>query len=644
MNRLSDSAPLSTPRFLTKIITCLIIASFFVGVPAHAQSSAPANKTAPASDQGAKQDPTWGNLINGYGENLRPKTKRSAAAIKQPYTPITNLFDQNEVVEIEMYAGESRVFPAPGIARVAVGNGAVLSAAALDSREIIVFANATGTSSLFIWNEDGRYQRVKINVGAGDTARISKEVSMFLATIPNTKTSVIGDNVIVEGDDLSEFDLAKIAELKKIYPKIVNFTNRRTWEQMVFMDVKVVEFPKNLLRELGLKWGATGGAAVGGIWFPGGRGTDGPYQINIPNNPPISNAIPGNGPTILPSGLNILSAINLGLSANFNASELDGKSVLLAEPQLTARSGAKATFLAGGELPYTVSTVNGPTVQFKQYGVKLAIEPTIDRNGAIRAVIDTEVSSIDPTIAQALLTRKTTTEFNVNSGETLVLSGFIKRNNTTSIDKVPFLGDLPILGALFRSKRFQNDETELVIFVTPTIVDARSPALADRADKASQRLQQNYGSPPYISEPLQPGMDYAKPNLQPPKPAPQSSSIAESATVAANTTATPTPEPIKQEPVQPVTAPTATVNTVTYSQSSLSGQAAPSDTSGNKYSVVKLNGLALRSKPSLSAPILRHLREGERVQVFQQDKNVNWTAIEIDGKRGWSATDWLRPE
>lgn len=630
---------------ITKPIILQVSILALMSISAYAQTPDPAKKTAPATGKAVKQDSTWGELINsesnapsssgGYGENLKPRVKRTS---NKPYAPINNLFDQSEVIEIEMYTGESKVFPAPGIARVAVGNGAVLSAAALDSREVIVFANSVGVSSLFIWNADGRYQRVKINVGAGDTAKVSREISQFLATIPNTKTSVIGDNVIVEGDDLSEFDLAKIAELSKRYAgKIVNFTNRRTWEQMVFMDVKVLEFPKKLLREIGLKWGATGGAAVGGIWTPGGRGTDGPYQINVPNSPPISS--PNAGPVILPSGLNILSAINLGISGQLNLSELDGKSVLLAEPQLTARSGANATFLAGGELPFTISTINGTTVQFKPYGVRLDITPTIDRNGAIRATIDTEVSSIDPGITTpsgpALLTRKTKTEFNVNNGETVVLSGFIQRNNATTYDKVPFLGDIPIIGALFRSKRFQNDETELVIFVTPTIVDARSPALVDRIEKASQKLQQKLGNPPYISEPLQPGQDPGRPNLGPPMYIPppaisgSSGGIANSAEASTPTTST-----------QPATT---TTSSVTYIAPQPTDSISANSSGGNSF-VVTLDGLALRTKPDLNAPILRHLRNGEKVQASPQAQNGFWTAIEKDGKRGWSATQYLQPE
>jgi pilus assembly protein CpaC len=181
---------------------------------------------------------------------------------------------------------------------------------------------------------------------------------------------------------------------------------------------------------------------------------------------------------------------------------------------LSTRSGYRASFLAGGEFPYSISNVNGTTVVFKPYGIKLDIEPRVGRNGVIRAQIDSEVSSIDGSVTSvggpALLTRRTRTEFNVQAGQTIVLSGLLQRTTSNDIDKVPLLGDIPVLGALFRSKRFQNKETELVVFVTPTIVDSRSPGLVDRVEKTGKRLGENLGRTPYLSDPLQPGTNASK--------------------------------------------------------------------------------------------------------------------------------------
>lgn len=513
-------------------VTLPLLTALALSAPLLAASQPPAS-VAPAAPAATRADDAAaaanGGERNGFAPTLKAAPRRvargTAAVEARPYTPIRSTDDEGQIPEIEMFVGESRVFPTPGVARIAVGNGAAVTADALDGKEVILFANAVGTSSLFIWNADGRYQRLKINIVPGDTTRYAREIAAFLSTIPRTKASVVGANIVVEGDDLSDSDLAKIDELAKRYPQIVNFTNRVGWEQMIQMDVKVVEFPVTALTQIGLNWSPAGGAAVGAIWSPGRRGDAGPYEINIPTGSqgtlPITS--PNSTSVFVPSRLNILSAINLGLDAQLNLLAQQGKASLLAEPQLSARSGSKASFLAGGEIPYAVSTRDGTYVQFKSYGVKLEITPRMGQHGTIRAAIQTEVSGIDSSVTTAggpaLLSRRTETEFNVRAGETIVLSGLLQREVHDDITKVPFLGDIPILGALFRSKSYQNKETELVVFITPTLVDAHSDGVTDRIRRTDERLEQQMGPTPYLSAPTQPGVDYQRPDALPPAPA-----------------------------------------------------------------------------------------------------------------------------
>jgi pilus assembly protein CpaC len=465
-----------------------------------------------------------------------------------PYEPIPKAQDVLPPTEIEMFVGESRVYPTPGVARIAVGNSQMMTAEVLDGKDTILFANAAGATSLFVWNDQGRFQRIKVNIVANDMARYARDVAAFLATIPNASASVVGDKVIVEGEDLSDADRDKITELAKRYPQIINFTSPVGWEQMVMMDVKVVEFPKSELRQLGLKWNAAGGAAIGGIWSPFRRGDAAGREISI--------APPGNNTSPVPisgtpaSSLATVSALNLGLTAQLNLLEQQGTATILAEPQLSTHSGYKASFLAGGEFPYSAATANGVTIQFKPYGIKLDIEPRVSSNGVIRAVVESEVTAIDgsvtSSIGPALTTRRTRAEFNVRPGETIVLAGLIQRSTNTDVDKVPLLGNIPVLGALFRSKRFQNKETELVVFVTPSIVDSRTPALADRVEKAQRRLGAHLGKPPHLSDPLRPGVDPARPQAPPPAASvPVASAPAPDAVSAPSASA---PSPAADEP------------------------------------------------------------------------------------------------
>lgn len=564
---------------------------------AAAQVPAPA----PAASVSANGQP----LRNGYAENLQPKVRPAAAASRTPYQPIKPQDDQSLIPEVEMFVGETRVFPTPKVARVAVGNGQIMNAAALDNREVIVFANGVGTSSLFIWNEDGRYQRVKVNIVPGDTSRYAREVAAFLTGIPNAKASVIGDKVIVEGDNLSDLDLAKIEELAKRYPQIVNFTNRLGWEQMVIMDVKVIEFPTSELRDIGLKWGATGGVSVGGVWSPVTRGDNSNYTIGLTTTTQAPIGSVNGGPLLLPSGLHVMSLLNLGLNAQLNLMTQNGTASILAEPQLSARNGAKASFLAGGEYPYAVQTTNGPSVVFKPYGIRLDIQPRVDRNGVIRATIESEVSSIDASVTTAfgpaLSSRKTNTEFNVRSGETMVLSGLLSRKTSTTIDKVPLLGDIPILGALFRSKRFQNDETELVVFVTPTVVDSRSPGLVDRVSKTTERLQQELGRQPFLTNALQPDRDASR--------------FTEGA----------------------VLAPAAAVPPPAADATPVAPPAATSDQGSTL--VVVLDGVSLRGEPSGRSPVLMALPRGSAVRMtsLNPDRSnaLAWRNVRVGDLQGW---------
>ena len=593
--------------------------------------------------------------LNGYAENLKPKVKHTAAVQNQPYQPIKKQEDQAQIPEIEMFVGESRVFPAPGVARIAVGNGQILSAAALDNKEVILFANAVGTSSLFVWNEDGRYQRVKINIVPGDTSRFAREIAAFLTTIPHAKASIIGDKVIVEGDNLSDLDIAKIDELAKRYPQIVNFTDRLGWEQMVMMDVKVVEFPVDELREIGLKWSAVGGAAVGGIWAPVRYGDQRGLQIGVQTgsgNPiPITNADGTSTGIPLPSSLNMLSAVNLGLNAQLNMLAQNGRASILAEPQLAARSGSKASFLAGGEFPYSVSNTNGVTIIFKPYGIKLDIQPKVDRNGMIRATIESEVSKIDPSVSTvagpALLSRKTNTEFNVRSGETMVLSGLIQVDSNTNIDKVPLLGDIPVLGALFRSKRFQNKETELVVFVTPTVVNSRTPGLVERVERTTERLQQNLGKqPPYLSDPLQPGRDPAKVNQASPKE--ETPAAGSAAPSQANATGPAAPvialQPAAAKTIDTVPLLPPTHNPLKAASPASTGKPA---FSGGSTLKVKRDGLVIRAEPDAKSAALMQLGLGSVVQMSRLDPQPpgisSWRHVTVGDIQGWVESRWVEP-
>ncbi len=170
-------------------------------------------------------------------------------------------------------------------------------------------------------------------------------------------------------------------------------------------------------------------------------------------------------------GIDVASALDLA--------ENDGLVTMLAEPNLTALSGETASFLAGGEIPIPVSqTLGSVSIEYKQYGVSLAFTPTVLSDGRISMRVRPEVSQISATGAVTLngfsvpsfSTRRAETTVELGSGQAFMIGGLLSNNHNNSTDKAPALGDLPILGALFRSNKFTRSETELVIIVTPYLV------------------------------------------------------------------------------------------------------------------------------------------------------------------------------
>jgi Flp pilus assembly protein, secretin CpaC len=389
--------------------------------------------------------------------------------------------------EMVMQVGEVRVLAVPEVARVAVGDGHVLNAVTTEEKEVILFAKNEGSSSLQIWSVDGGRRRYDVNVIAEGAKRLENELREVLGRIPGVSLSPVGDKLLVEGDGLSDDDLFRIEELSRRYPQLLNFTGRVGWDSMVLLDVQVLELPRSLIRELGVRWQSpTAGGINAGMGWDGGsrRLADRPGETVVPALFPVS-------PAAGYLGANIL------WSAQLNALLQAGQAIMLAQPQLLARSGSTAEFLAGGEVPYSTTDANGTTnTAFKPYGVSLQITPRIERNGIVRSRIEVEVSSVDHALSvengPALKTRRASTEFNVRSGQTLVLAGFLSRDAAENVEGIPGLSKIPGIGALFRSTKVQRNDTELAVFVTPVVVSAEHPDVDRRVRQGHELVSHGF--------------------------------------------------------------------------------------------------------------------------------------------------------
>ncbi|MGO1767398.1 hypothetical protein CAP48_13360 [Advenella sp. S44] len=398
--------------------------------------------------------------------------------------------------QITLQVGDVKVLPLSGLARVAVGNGNILNAVTDAENELVLFAREPGQTVLNVWDKTNQSQQFHIHVRAAGEQKLQHEIQRMLGTIGHVKTTQIGDKIIVEGDNLSDADRERLLVLVRHFPQIVDMTSQIGWDQMVLLDVQILELPRNVLQELGVKWGVhTGGLSMGAVWDTGSsrlQARPGESVLQIPFK------------AVAPVGYFGLNAL---LSASLQTLAQEGHAVVLAQPQLMARSGATAEFLAGGEVPYVTTDKNGQNqTVFKPYGVSLHITPRIQKNGNVRSKIEVEVSSVDSSMAlnggPALKTRRTSTEFNVQSGQTLVLAGFISRDQFRNADKLPGIGDLPILGALFRSNRFQRNETELAIFVRPVVVSADNRDLQTRAARSRAIINNTFRADPILNTPV----------------------------------------------------------------------------------------------------------------------------------------------
>ena len=172
----------------------------------------------------------------------------------------------------------------------------------------------------------------------------------------------------------------------------------------------------------------------------------------------------------------------------------NGEAAILAEPRLSCRSGGSARFVAGGELPIPVISANGAaSVQFKEYGVRFEVSPVVNSAGMISATLQAEISSINPEVRvrdiPGLRKQSASTQVNLVEGQTLVIAGMLSNEISGSVDKIPALGDLPVLGQLFRSRRFQDRETEMVVLITPRLQEDVTGADLEQAQRLGERYR-----------------------------------------------------------------------------------------------------------------------------------------------------------
>lgn len=398
--------------------------------------------------------------------------------------------------------GNAQLITLPSAAdNVFVANPDVADVQVKSPRLIYLYGRTAGETTLFAVNKKDKVllnKRVRVGANLG---HLNQTLStLFPAS--TVKASMVNKSLMLSGDVARAADADQIRRLALQYvsdEKLLFDRTRLITPNQVSLQVRVAEVSRAVTKQIGFNWSIND--IIAGFAF--GLVTANPAAAAIPNAITLNKT----------SG-------RFSLDATIDALEENGLVTILAEPNLTALSGEEATFLAGGEFPILVPSGNGDiSIEFKEYGVSLSFTPTVMDRNRISLKVAPEVSQLSQAGAvevngysiPSLTTRRTSTVVELGSGQSLAIAGFLQRGSQQDVDKLPGLGDLPVLGALFNSDSFQREETELVIMVTPYIVN---PVDSQRIALPTDRFQM-----PHDVDRIAHSTHWQN-NAEPPRPAP----------------------------------------------------------------------------------------------------------------------------
>jgi pilus assembly protein CpaC len=333
---------------------------------------------------------------------------------------------------------------------------------------VYIFGKAIGETTVFLTGEDG-------SVISGRTVFVNYDIGSVNAAISavdpggSVHVRAVGRSLLIEGTTSSPSDVDDIRSIVRNFvadDADIVMQVGLTAPNQVNLRVRIAEMTRSVNSNLGVEWQALFGSAARSIGFSGGSGSGVDDSFST-----MGQIVTG----------------NLDVNVIVDALAQEGMLTILAEPNLSAVSGESASFLAGGEFPVPVgsssdSESQSVTVEFKQYGVSLAFTPTIVDDNRISIKVAPEVSELDfsagvslaGTEVPGLTTRRASTTVEVGSGQSFAIAGLLKSNTAQTVSRFPGLGDLPVIGALFRSNSFRQGESELVIIITPYIVEPAS--------------------------------------------------------------------------------------------------------------------------------------------------------------------------
>jgi pilus assembly protein CpaC len=385
---------------------------------------------------------------------------------------------------ISLMVGKAVVIETPvTVKRVSLAATAFADAIVLSPRQVYVIGKTSGLTNMILWEGDNVLAAVDIEVYP-DIVRLKEKLHEVLPQEQGIKVSSSNDAITLSGIVSSAANLSHVIALAAPFGKVVNLLEVGGVQQ-VMLEVRVSEISKSTLKRLGINF--TGVSADGskfGVSLLNNLSALSGQALGFPSGPlsSIRGDISGPGAINISSNINaIFRFIHNGATWTgfIDALKENGLLTVLAEPTLTALSGQTASFNAGGEVPIPEASGLGTVaITYKKFGVGLSFTPTVLSEGKISMKVSPTVSDVDFNNAiqqngfliPGFVERDVTTVVELADGQSFALAGLLSEKVTEDIAKFPLLGDIPILGALFRSSSFKKNESELVVIVTPHLV------------------------------------------------------------------------------------------------------------------------------------------------------------------------------
>jgi pilus assembly protein CpaC len=404
-------------------------------------------------------------------------------ALAAPITPAMAQPTVAPAEEVTLSAGTGRLVQLNGeMADLFVANEAVADVQVRSNTSVYIFGRTAGQTTVYATDRNGRViYSASVRVGQ-NLASVDQMLNLAMPEADITATPMNG-LVLLTGSVAAPADVEEAQRLVQAFvgegTQVISRLRTAT-PQQVMLRVRIAEVSRAFIRELGVNLAALNPGS-GFSFFRGARSLVDPLENPL-------GSLFGGGFNGVADGTSTIggnaSVGDLDIAAALDARDNNGHVTILAEPNLTALSGETANFLAGGEFPVPIAqTLGQVTIEYKQYGVGLAFTPFVLEDGRISMRVRPEVSELSTEGSirlngfdvPALTTRRAETTVELGSGQSFMIAGLLRNTSTNTIDKTPFLGNLPIIGALFRSNRFRRAETELVIIVTPYLVQPINP-------------------------------------------------------------------------------------------------------------------------------------------------------------------------